>query len=77
MVVRRSKEFIEKRNIADSGVHAAHQALVRRLISLTKLKRHSSDRHCRHSAALDSKSRAARHRAGFARSGPFSVLESN
>jgi len=27
MGLRRRKEFIEKRNIADSGMHAAHQAL--------------------------------------------------
>ena len=27
MGVRRSKEFIEKRNIADSGLHGANQAL--------------------------------------------------
>lgn len=29
MGVRRSKEFIEKRNIADSGLHGTHQALAR------------------------------------------------
>jgi hypothetical protein len=31
MGVRRSKNFIKKRNIGDSRVHAAHQALARRL----------------------------------------------
>ena len=34
MVVRRSKDFITKRNIDDSGVYAAYQALVRRCSAL-------------------------------------------
>ena len=34
MGVRRRKKFSKKRNIGDSGVHAAHQALTRRFISM-------------------------------------------
>jgi hypothetical protein len=33
MGVRRSKKFIKKRSIGGSGVHGAHQALARRLIT--------------------------------------------